>query len=478
MKKRLLQAWNSPTLMSWGSLAARLGGFAITLPLVLRAFTPAELAVWLLFATIASLQIIGDVGFSQTFTRAFAFAYGGAHVEELADARVTKTHRPSATLNIDTLQRIFHTIGPVYLKLSVIAFLVLLCFGSLALQKPITALSNYQSDAWLAWAIVLVSTTASLWGNIYTSYLQGSGRIALLRRWEMLTAIAGIISVLIVLLAGGGLLEVVLAQQIWMIVSVVRNNWLCKNDENFKVSPFSVVDSVVFSAVWPSAWRSGIGVLMSFGIIQFSGIAYAQVVSTVESAKYLFALRVIQIISQFSQAPFYSKLPELARLRSQGLVAEQLILAKKGMRFAHWTFVTGFLSVLLLVQPILSFIGSKTQFVSMNMWILMGAGYLAERVGAMHIQLYSTTNHIIWHIANGLTGCAMLLLSVILYSWLGAVALPLAMLVSYLCIYTPMAIYYSSRAFEFNVLAFEFKVSFFPIVAFVLVIFIVFSSVG
>jgi hypothetical protein len=279
----------------------------------------------------------------------------------------------------------------------------------------------------------------------------------------MLTAIAGIITVLIVLLAHGGLLGVVLAQQVWVIISVLRNNWLCKNDRDFKVSLFSPVDRIVFAAVWPSAWRSGIGVLMSFGIIQLSGIAYTQIVSTDEAAKYLFALRVIQIISQFSQAPFYSKLPELAKLRSQGLVTEQLVVAKKGMRLAHWTFVVGFLGVLLVVQPILSFIGSKTQFVSMNMWILMGAGYLAERVGAMHIQLYSTTNHIIWHIANGLTGLAMLVLSVVLYGWLGAVALPLAMLVSYLCIYTPMAFYYSSRAFKFNSVEFELSVSVAPV---------------
>ncbi|HMY00511.1 MAG TPA: hypothetical protein PKC44_12120, partial [Agitococcus sp.] len=108
-----------------------------------------------------------------------------------------------------------------------------------------------------------------------------------------------------------------------------------------------------------------------------------------------------------------------------------------------------------------------------DMWILMGAGYLAERVGAMHIQLYSTTNHIIWHIANGLTGCVMLVLSVILYGWLGAVALPLAMLVSYFCIYTPMAMTYSSRAFKFNIFNFELAVSFPPILLVLVGVFII-----
>ena len=39
---------------------------------------------------------------------------------------------------------------------------------------------------------------------------------------------------------------------------------------------------------------------------------------------------------------------------------------------------------------------------------------IAERVGALHIQLYSMTNHIVWHIANGVTGILLIVLAALI----------------------------------------------------------------
>jgi hypothetical protein len=77
-----------------------------------------------------------------------------------------------------------------------------------------------------------------------------------------------------------------------------------------------------------------------------------------------------------------------------------------------------------------------------------------ERVGAMHIQLYSLTNHIVWHIANGVTGILLIATALVLYRWQGALGLPTAMLLINMVFYSPYAISYSSRAFGFDIPAF------------------------
>jgi hypothetical protein len=81
-------------------------------------------------------------------------------------------------------------------------------------------------------------------------------------------------------------------------------------------------------------------------------------------------------------------------------------------------------------------IGSKAEFPSALLWGLFGIGYFIERYGAMHIQLYTTTNHIIWHVANGITGTIYLIISFALIKIIGAYAFPVALIIGYSVFYS------------------------------------------
>jgi len=90
---------------------------------------------------------------------------------------------------------------------------------------------------------------------------------------------------------------------------------------------------------------------------------------------------------------------------------------------------------------------------------LLALAFWLERVGAMHIQLYSLTNHVLWHIANGVTGTAVCVVTVMLVPTLGLMAFPLAMALAYLGFYCPFALFHSRRAFVPKLWRFERGVS-------------------
>jgi uncharacterized membrane protein YdcZ (DUF606 family) len=253
----------------------------------------------------------------------------------------------------------------------------------------------------------------------------------------------------------------VAAHQGWQFFNVVRNRWLAHAHDNGRLHKFDrrPKSQPVLDAVWPSTWRSGVGIFLSYGLVQASGIFYAQVGSTAGVASYLLALRLITAVSQFSQAPFYSKIPQLARLFAEDKQGELLEIAKRGMFLSHWSYLLGFLGLGLLGGPILNCIGSNAEFPSSHLWILMGLGFFAERYGAMHIQLYSSTNHIIWHIANGVTGTIYLVFSLLLFPHLGVYAFPIAMLLGYLGFYSWYAALHSYRYFQLRFMPFESRVS-------------------
>nr|QQZ51595.1 hypothetical protein JKL49_11745 [Phenylobacterium glaciei] len=171
---------------------------------------------------------------------------------------------------------------------------------------------------------------------------------------------------------------------------------------------------------------------MSTGIIQASGLVYAQVATAGDAAAYLLALRLMTTVSQISQAPFYSKLPTMARLRGERKIAEIVPVAARGMALALGAFVVGAVGVTIAAPILLKLIGSNVHFPGFAMSALLALAFFVERYGAMHVQIYSLTNHIIWHVINGVTGVLMVLLFFVLWPLIGPLAMPAAMLGAYL----------------------------------------------
>jgi hypothetical protein len=334
--------------------------------------------------------------------------------------------------------------------------------GTYALQGPI-AETRVPDQAWVAWIVVLIASLFGFWGNAYSAALQGMNTIAPLRRWESAMGLAQVGSACATLLLGGGLLALVLVHQAWAIASAYRNRYLLSQLHPELLTGPAQADKEVLKVMWPATWRSGVGVLMSQGIIQASGLLYTRLATAEELAAYLIALRVITIISQFSQAPFYSKLPYMTGLFASGKKQEVMAVAQRGMRISQWVLVAALLLVMIFAAPALALIGSKTQFVSFSMWTVMSLAFFVERFGAMHLQIYSLSNHILWHIANGVTGVIMVSVAAFGYTKIGLYAFPVGMLTGYAGFYAILAVKKSMPVLNTNIIAFERKASMFPL---------------
>lgn len=445
--------WTSPTLNTWGHLATRMFSLIIVLPLLVTRLDAANIALWYLFRGFMDLQILADVGLEATFTRVIAYAMGGAKSLEInQNGQSSSQDQPNWPL----LEKICSTMNGLYLRVALASFVLFGSIGSLVLIKPISS-STVIINSWISWGIVIATSSINLYSKRYSAFLQGINQVALYRRWLVVTTIGEIATSFVVLLAGGGLFGLTMAVQGWKFVSVLINRWLARGVEAQRFSNFKGIKiyRVVIRAVWPSAWRSGVGRFMSYGLVQISGFIYAQFGATADIASYLLSLRMILTISEFSRAPFYSKIPVLARLYSKRNLDQLISWAQRGMIVAYWSFVGGFIGISLSIQPILDLIGSNVDFVDPLLWSLLGIGFFFERYGAMHIQLYSTTNKIIWHIANGVSGLLFILLSLALFPIVGVLAFPLGYLAGHLGFYAWYSALHSYKTFNLRFWTFE-----------------------
>lgn len=455
--------WNSPTFFSWISILSRTLSFALALPLILSRFTTEEIALWYLFATLMGLQLIIDMGFSATFSRVLAFAMGGSTDIEFNGASKIKTG--NGVPNVEMVNRVYSTMNWVYLRLAIVWFIFLTILGwwsSIVLIEQM----NEPATGWVALYAVVVGSSIRLYGAKYASYLLGVDKVALLRRWESAVWIATLIVSILTLLSGGGFLLLVVVTQSFIVINVVINKYLVLIVGNRQVQ-FIVskqVDRHLLSQIWSRVWRSGVGIAISAGLVQGMGIVYARIAPPDLAAPYLLALNIMRILVQFSQAPFYTKIPKLSRLYSEGKLQAQIKIARKGMRLSYWVLVLGVLFVALVIDFISSVVKYSVDFVDYQLWVLMGVAMYAERYGAMHLQLYSTTNHIIWHVANGVTGAIFILLVIPLYYFYEVYAFPISQIFSNLIFYDWYCARKSYKAFNIRPIKFEFDISFVPLI--------------
>lgn len=441
-----MSVWRSATSMTWLALAVRLCGFTVLLPLVLADLSDAEVSVWLLFSAIASFQAILDFGFGPTFSREISYGFAGhsmaaqTAVESVEDDNDT----PKGEADWTVISSATGTMSWLYRRIALATLLLLAIIGTWVSWTPIKRVSDPE-HAWLAWTCVVLTTTVAIYGNTYSAFLIGANRIALQKRWEAVTSAASLIAQATAILAGAGLLGLVLASQAGLIIQVLVNRILAFRVSEGKIaSPVRATSrGLLIEAMWPAAWRTAAGTVMSLGVSQGMAIAMANMLAAAEAASVQLALRLMQLISQISQAPFYTRIPELNRIRAAARSSLLANVAAKAMRTSLWIFVVGALLVDLVVRHALALVGSHMEFPGTAFWLILTFAVFFERFGAMHVHLLLTGNRAIAHFANGATAAAWIIGLVLLFPKLGMLALPVSMLIAYAGFYAVLAAFFS-----------------------------------
>lgn len=459
------KALDSPTITTWFSFTARGLMFLVVLPLILTNYSPDEVALWQLLATIANFQFLAAMGFNSNFTRIVAYSYSG--IDDLSKEAIEKTGRQENT-SVDFNQELFLKIActskSLYFVSAGFYFAVFGIAGSILLARPISRLA-VPVDGWIAWGIVLCITTIILRFSYYAPILMGSNYVALLRRWESITTTAIVLILSCSITLGVDFKILVAIYQISLLGQVIRNRFLIANVLDRKVYQKirAKIDKNIFKFLWPAVWRSGIGIAMSYSIIHGPSFVYSQFYGGESLAAFLIAIKVVQMINLYSQAPFYSKLPLLAQLYAQGGIRKQIDIATKGMLRAYCVHAGSCILIGIFGHEIFKAFGSNVAFIERKLWFLMCLGFFIERYGAMHLQLYTTTNVIIWHIANGVTAFVFAICIWITFKHFGFYSFPISCLIAYGGFYSWYAAIHSYKKFGLKIKNFELQTSFVPL---------------
>lgn len=444
----------SATWMTWLNLAARVCSTVLILPLIVRHLDTAEVVVYYLIISGAGFVTLSCSGFGPTITRFVSYSLVSRRVDLEASDR-------ESILGIGEVRELLFTMRAVYIAIGLIAVPVMLFVGYLVLKKPVSGM-HVEAHGWISWCIVVGSIPFVLLSALYSAVIQGADAVAVDQRWAALFSLMAAISACAILLLGGGLIGLVASMQIWQVIGYIRLKYVAASVlPQIGESSCCGVSRELFMRVLGPSWRSLVGVVSYNGVTSAIGFGMAQFLDARPLAELLFSLRVMGIGTEAAKAPFYSKIPLFNVLRIRGDRRVLMDAARKSMNTAYMVLIIFISVVAVFGNDALSFIGSSVLVAEQKAWFLLGLAMLLERNGAMHLQIYTTTNVVIWHWVNGLLGCAWIALLCV-FAWLGSSnSYSLSLVIALVCTYVPISVAHSLVSLKCDYWSFE-RTSFVP----------------
>ena len=476
IRKFILSSWNSATITSWFNFSSTILSGILLLPLASKYLSIEELSFWLLLSIFSNLNQLADFGFNSSFVRSIAHAYGGES-SILIYRNKASIRNNNLKPNWEFLFKIFSTTNFIYFFLAILFSLLIGLIGFYGLQKSINLLTD-PMQGWICLLVVISSLFMKIFGNKYQIFLEGINLVSVVQRNKGLINSITIILASISLITQSSLLNLVILQQFGALLiifslylktkSYIRLNGL----SHYKKA--SVSDKKIIYSLFPIAWRTWIGVLMSYGLLQFSGIILAQYETSALIVAYLFSIKIFEILKGFSNVPFYSQIPKMNILFIKKEFQKLNSIFKLRGSMTTIIFTLSAMIIGLFNVYLFNYFDINIELLNFDLWLVLSLAFLLERYGALHIQFLTLSNNIIWHIANGITG----LLYVLLFIIFNKLDYELVESISFSFFLANLLFYFwypaikSYRFYKLNFIKLELFVSFPPILIILLSIFL------
>lgn len=420
--------------MTWYSRLPSLINLFFLLPLILKYFSIDQVALYYLFTSLIRYQDIADLGFGFSYTRYISYSFAGA--KSLLNKDLNNSNRLEHP-NWISINKLYNNMHVVYFYISLIFMLLVGSFTTIQIWDQLI-FNSYK----FLWFLFLFIVFLKIRYKYVESLIQGLQEVALLRRITgNLTLFQVLISVLIMILLKSFFL-ILLFNSFFMLVIILRNFYI-KNQilKKYKILFNDCkLERDVFKEIVPLSIKSGFGNLVTNGLYNSSGFIYTNILSSNDLTVLLLCNKFINIIKDFSRAPFYSKIPELGKLYIKDI--NRFIKLSDIFRLRSiLIYSVGVILFLSVINIFLVYMSNSISTIPKYYWILLSIAFLIERVSSMNIQLYTLSNKVNYHIINTITTFVVLMLMYINISK-GLNSYPISLIIGFALVYMPLSFYF------------------------------------
>jgi O-antigen/teichoic acid export membrane protein len=344
-----------------------------------------------------------DFGFTQTFSRNFAYVYCGA--QSLTKEGFDNSSR--GPVNTALLAATINAARRVYFIITLLAFVILSTVGTLYVIN--VSKGSGLSAIWslIAWFIFSASAIFNIYLQWQTSLLLGADKIAKTYSINIISRLVQLVVSTIGLVIVPSVLVLVCAYALSILIARFYNSRAVKDILSKNLgdhSKLSQSPADITRCLWHNASRLGLVFLGSFLITRSCTFVIAHFLGLATLAQYSISMQIFMVAQSLAQVMFSSYYQKISGARVINDQHQIRTLFFRSLVFA-WTIFCGTSIVAIIVGPeLLDLMGSNTKLPSRGVLILMAVVALLEMNHSLCATAIVTGNRVPFVYASLLSG--------------------------------------------------------------------------
>lgn len=355
-----MQIGRKDVFWNYAATFMRIASGILVLPLVLRMLPTEEVALWSIFLTINSLTVLLDFGFSSSFSRNIAYVFSG--VNELQAKGFKKVENKNSKINYGLLKSVIKAMQHYYGLMAIIFLLVFIIASPVYMSSVLTQYHGDKTEIWIAWFAYGVILAYELYTCYYTSLLSGRGLVKQNMQIIIVSQTVRIVISIILLLSGLGIISLVIGILISDLVNRTlsyRKFYDSKIKNEIKLA-IAQPTKEILKVLAPNSFKIGLTTLGTFFLSQAITLISPFFLTLPEVAQYGISKQMTGLISSIGTTWFSTFYPQLTQYRVRGEIENVKRLYVKGKVSLILIFIILGTGLVLLGNPILELIHSKT----------------------------------------------------------------------------------------------------------------------
>lgn len=389
----------------------RVASGLIVLPIVLRLLSREEYALWTVFLTVGSMVTLLDFGFSNSFSRNITYIFSG--VKSLKATGYDAVDQNDTSIDYGLLKSVIRAMRKYYGILAIGFLFLFVAISPFYLSRLLVDYPFDKQEIWIAWFIYGVLVAYQLYTYYYGSILMGRGYVKKYQQIVIVGQSIRIITIVILLLSGLGIISLVVGQ----LVGDIVNRSLCYRgfyDKDIKAkiknSALAININETMKTMTPNAIKIGITTLGGF-LVNKAVVFIASIYLTLpEIGSYGVTKQMIDLISSLGFLWFNTYYPKITLHRVSENLDEVKRMYIKGKIALIGVFAVCGLGLVFVGPPLLVIIHSKTALLSSSMTFLFLIVAFLETNHAFSAQLLLTKNEVPFAKASILSGIGVVIL--------------------------------------------------------------------
>lgn len=400
--------------VTWSYVAKlfQIGSGLVTLPLILRLLTKEEVGMNYLMLTVSSIVGLMDFGFSPQFGRNFTYVNSGAR--RLCREGVEEERGGSIDWHL--LSVLISTARFVYRRLSVLALIVMLTFGTGYIWYLTEGFTNVNNSLYI-WILYSFSTYFNIYFSYYSSLLTGSGMIRESSQAAILSKSAYLVLCTLFLLLGWGLFAVVAANFIAPFVQrYVSYRAYFKPELKARLAEQTVTRKDIretFSIIWFNAKKLGINFIGAYAVNKMGMFIIGFFLPLATIGSYGLLTQLTTIVSGIANTMFVTYLPKVSNCRVTGDRPMLKRTISFSMVVGQIIMLAGALGIIFVAPYLLELIKSQTMLPSRLICVLYLVIVALELNHSEFASVISTENKIPYVVPSLVSGGVIVLLTFI-----------------------------------------------------------------